>query len=156
MRSVRPEADIRQVWKAMGLQWDDGAIGSQGKVKSSTKCATKKVSSFKNPKQGAKAVSWEQNVKTGSTSTCYAPHQKNLAGGKVLKGAGNGILRGFTPNQDRTGGWGKGRGNFVAVVMVPKQVVSWRRRSTLGIAVRGSGRREMVPWPKRSRFWCAE
>ena len=145
VRRVQPEADDREVWKAMGLQWADGAIESQGKVKSSTKCTTKKVSSFKNPKQGAKAVSWERNAKTSSTLTCHAPHQKNSAGRKVLKGAGNGILRGFTPNQDQTGGWGKGRKKFrrrrhgseAGGVLAPPQH-SWNRGARFGRAGNGS------------------
>ena len=77
VRRVRPEADDREVWKAMGLQWADGTIGSQGEIKSSTKCTTKDVSILKNQQQGAKAVSWKRNLKTSSTSTCYAPIRKN-------------------------------------------------------------------------------
>ena len=73
------------------------------------------------------------------------PHQKNLAGGKILKGAGNGILRGFTPNQDRTGGWGKGGGKFRCrrhgseaggVLAAPQH--SWNHGARFGKAGNGS------------------
>ena len=110
VRRVRPEADDREVRKAMGSQWADGATGNKVTVKTSDKSTTKKVSNAKNEQQGSKAVSWDRNLKIDSTSTCYAPLRKKSAGGNGPKVAGKGILRSITPTKDRTGGWGKGRG----------------------------------------------
>ena len=61
--------------------------------------------------KGAKAISWDPNTKMGSTSACYAPLRKKSAGGKTPKVATKGILRGFTPTRDQTGGW-VSRGKF--------------------------------------------
>ena len=112
VRRVRPEASDQEVRKAMGLHWADGAIGDKANVKTSAKLATKRISVEENKHKGAKAISWDPKTKIGSTSTCYAPLRKKSAGGKASKVATKGILRGFTPTRDQTGGWGKRRGKF--------------------------------------------